>query len=267
MNARRIWENKNWLYSKYIVERKGTTTIAREAKCCEKTVFNWLHRYHFEIRDKATANVIRGLRIAGSKTKRVKLSITALQFLQGEILSDSHLARNSKWSAKINRHCKHLSYIEWFSSILESFGIKRAGKIRKRIGENFISYVYTSCSYAELHLLWDQWYRKGKKNEKFKFVKIVPKDFKLSSLTCRQWLIGDGHLNKRRKCIFLHTTAFTISEVYSLLQQLRNFKIYATYQNSCNSIRIPKQYTKSFLNFIGPCPKEIENIYGYKWNF
>lgn len=30
-------------------------------------------------------------------------------------------------------------------------------------------------------------------------------------------------------------------------------------------IRLSSYKTDNFFNYIGPCPKEIEDIYGYKW--
>jgi len=255
------WKDRNWLFQKYVVERKSTIIVAREAGCDHKTIWLWIRKFDFKIRGHSEA-------VSNALTNHLNLSRPLREFLKGEMLGDGHLRENSRWSATYECASKYFLYSQWLSETLKSFGAYQAGKILKRKHEQkspyktSITYRYRTRSYAEFHMLWENWYRKGRAEEKYKFVKIIPQNLELSPLACRQWFIGDGHLHKK-KGITLSTQGFAVSEVYFLMKLLNNLQFATSYKSAVNSIYIPKRDAKCFLNFIGSCP--IENIYGYKW--
>ena len=41
----KFYENKDWLYKRYIVERKDVVAIAKEAGCSHMTIVRYLKRY------------------------------------------------------------------------------------------------------------------------------------------------------------------------------------------------------------------------------
>ncbi|GAH71686.1 unnamed protein product, partial [marine sediment metagenome] len=130
-------------------------------------------------------------------------------------------------------------------------------------------FMYASRSYPELKTLRRKWYRLATEKEKSKgrkFIKIIPKNLKLTPLICRQWYIGDGSLNKDCGYTRLNTQCFTNAEVDGLIIQLTDLGFKIT-KHADKSIYISTYSTRDFLEYIGPCPKAIENIYGYKWNW
>jgi hypothetical protein len=41
----KLYESKDWLYKRYIVERKDIVTIAKEAGCSHMTIQRYLEKY------------------------------------------------------------------------------------------------------------------------------------------------------------------------------------------------------------------------------
>ena len=96
--------------------------------------------------------------------------------------------------------------------------------------------------------------------------KLSQENIRLTSLTCRQWYIGDGSLIQRKQrtikpYIILCTCGFLIEDVKWLIKELNNLGFKAT-KYSQNSIYISSYFIKKFLNYIKDCPV---NCYQYKW--
>jgi len=53
----KIYKDKDWLYQKYIDEKKSTCEIAKILGCSNVTIFNWLKRYNIKIRTKSKAKI------------------------------------------------------------------------------------------------------------------------------------------------------------------------------------------------------------------
>jgi len=195
-----------------------------------------------------------------------KLSKEALEWISGELLGDGCLSSQSKYSALFAYSSKYSEYIHYVSDTLSSFGIKQVGKIRKyRINGSVTlfpnAFYYDSKCYEELKPIYDKWYPEPNRK------KIIPKDLKLTSLTCRQWLIGDGsliHHKDGNPYIKLATYGFPFEDVRRLVKQLNELGFKAARQPSNNTIRISAYSTKSFLNYIGNCPC---SVYDYKWKY
>ena len=185
----------------------------------------------------------------------------AIEWINGELLGDGCLHSYSTCSAQFRYSSKYLEYIKYVSDILKSFGIKQAGRIYKNYHKkrDYCGYRYNSCSYCELLFIHKKWYPKDKK--------IIPKDIKLTPLTCRQWYIGDGtisHRYNRRPFIKLYTNGLTIDNVKWLVRGLNNIGFKATRQSIHNEIHISSYSTKDFLNYIGKCPVDC---YKYKFSY
>ena len=146
--------------------------------------------------------------------------------------------------------------------MIKFFGINN-GKIYKyKRTIRTYQYKYTSLFNKDLLHLRNKWYPNGKK--------IVPKDIKLTPLTCRQWYIGDGSLicqGKRNPHIKIWTDGFSIIDIDLLLAKLTNLGFKVTKQihhkNQYN-IYLSSYSTKNFLNYIGKCPVKC---YEYKWAY
>ena len=187
------------------------------------------------------------------------LSNYARQWIDGELLGDGNLCSQSYLSAHFQYSSKYLEYIHYVADTLSEFGIN-GGKIYTRTRVKSVEYSYTSLHYVELLDVWIDWYIHGKKE--------VPKDLRLTPVVCRQWYIGDGCLvnPKRtsvRSYIVLATYGFIVTDVLFLMTELRHLGILATYQQCDNTLRIPADFVKDFLNYIGQCPVKC---YQYKWS-
>jgi len=183
----------------------------------------------------------------------------AIEWINGELLGDGRLELTSSSSVRFRYTSKCFEYIEYIKNMINSFGIK-GEKIYKypRTIKSY-EYKYASRSHKELLNLQQKWYLNNKK--------IVPKDLNLTSLTCRQWYIGDGQLScqgKRNPYIRLHAQGFSIYDVEWLVNQLIKLGFKATRRPSKNNIGISTYSTKEFLNYIGECPVKC---YEYKFDY
>ena len=249
------YKNKDWLNQKYSIEKLDSYQIAKLCNCVSSTIRCWLRRFNIPIRSNGEAHHL-------SYNNHCNLSKEAIEWINGELLGDGYLRLISSYSANFQYSSKYLEYIQYISDTLQSFGIERSGKIRKRYHKDmdYYSYSYQSHSYKKLLPIRKQWYPNNKK--------IVPKDIKLTPLVCRQWFIGDGSLIHQKKSnkpyIKLATCGFLIKDVENLIKKLREFYFIITRQMSSNSIHISTKSTKDFLNYIGYCPVEC---YQYKWSY
>jgi len=192
------------------------------------------------------------------KANHCQLSQEAKEWIDGELLGDGSVLSYTSYSAEINYTSKYFEYIKYVSDTLLSFGIAQAGKIYKRYYKqsNIPNYQYKSCRYVELLPIRNKWYSNGKK--------IVPRDIKLTPLTCRQWYIGDGYLTKDYPAIYLCTYGFSVADVEWLVKQLRDLELKTTREPGNNAVYISAHSTQDFLAYIGKCPVEC---YQYKWDY
>ena len=255
------YRNKEWLYNKYQNEELSQAKISRLCGVCCCTIWYWLKKFNIPIRSLSES-------IHLGNVNHCKLSQEAIEWIQGELLGDGCLTTTAKkgdlpsnnLSALFRYSSKYEEYINYISDTLKSFGIEQSGKIIKYYDKKQKSYCYkyNSRSYKELMYIYKQWYPKGKK--------IIPKNIRLTSLTCRQWYIGDGSLIQRKQrtikpYIILCTCGFLIKDVKWLIKELNNLGLKATrYTN--NTIYISAYSIKSFLDYIKNCPVRC---YQYKW--
>ena len=210
----------------------------------------WLRKFNIPRRSNEESVHLR-------KANHCHLSGEAIAWLNGELLGDGCLRSRSPYSAKFLYTSKYLEYCQYVSDKLESYGIKKVGKITKRCGNGWTSYNYTSRQYEELYPLYRKWYPNKKK--------IVPRDISLIPLMIRQWFIGDGCLIKPKKgnpYITLATNGFTVYDVEWLKEQLIQLGFKVIRQPS-NILRISAYSIKKFIEYIGKSPVEC---YRYKFD-
>ena len=190
------------------------------------------------------------------------LSRKAREWLDGELLGDGSISKPKfRYAACFTYGSKYLEYVQYVASTLKDFGIGQTGKINEYVRKDGSGsgFFYKSNTYAELLPFRARWYSNDKK--------IVPRDIKLTPITCRQWYIGDGSLVKprvsKRSYIVLCTDSFPVEDVQWLVERLADIGLLATRTPSKNRIQISGYSTLDFLNYIGECPVEC---YLYKWD-
>ncbi len=278
MKEKPLYQDYDWLYNQCVILKKSPKQIELEQNMTPRTIFYWFKKFNI-------TPCSLGESIHLSKGNHISLSLKAKETLDGLMLGDGNYYATSQWSACYQHGSKYKRYLEDLSKVLDNFGIKQCGQIlRGKIDKRerfrgFESYHYKTLTYSELLPLYQKWYRLPiledfKQWEKpHKFVKIVPRDIELTPLVCRLWYEGDGCLChprkekewKRKDSITLSTEGFTIENVNFLVQKLNELEFKSSRQKN-NTIYIWVDSTPAFLDYIGPCPKEIEDIYGYKWN-
>lgn len=261
---------KAWLERQHVDLEKSTNIIARENNWSQGAVYNWLIRFHIP-----TRNLSESQRLV--KSNHIEISGRLTEFLNGLLLGDGHLDWH-KWSSAYYNASKHKVLLEWLSLQFSHFGIEQVGKVWRQERDTFfpnekkchtISFFYNSRRYVELKNWQKKWYRPATEKERKirpwrKFVKIIPLDLKLTSLTCLMWYIGDGSFHEDFGYISFATQCFSDSEIDFLISLLEELGFKAT-KHSNRSIYLATKNTKSFLKYIGSCPKKIKAIYGYKW--
>lgn len=248
------YKNRIWLNGQYWKNELSAIQIGKLCGCNDMTIRNWLKRLNIKTRSRSEANHLR-------QANHCDLSNKARQWIDGELLGDGCLYQRSKYSARFSYASKYLEYINYVSEILESFGIKQAGKIHKRYHKKYNCYTYGYCSldYSELLLIKQRWYPKG--------YKIIPRDLRLTPRVLRQEMIGDGNLSHRsggKPYIRLATNGFSVEDVNWLVNQLNKLSFKSTRHSSENTIHISTKSTKQFLNYIGKSPVKC---YQYKFNY
>jgi len=237
------------------------------------------------------------IKTKSSYSNHIILSTELLEIIEGELLGDGCLL-NHKLSGTYHHGSKYNEYISWISKTLSNFGINQSGKncaVKVKCNNNiFNMYHYTSRRYVELKNLHHRWYLKEFKycpyceiifhsktvnmdnwknkrkcpicNNHDMKRKIVPCDLKITPLMLRQWYIGDGSLarNKKSFSLTLASMSFLKSHVRHLIRELEMLG-FKCHHNKRNTISISVYSIIDFFSYIGTCPKEIRNIYGYKW--
>ena len=253
------YKNKKWLEEQYYTSEMSQQQIADKCGVGQDVIHKTMKGFGMKARSISLGRHIR-------MGNNFHVTREAIDFLDGCLLGDGHISATSIYAASYSHADKHKRYIEWMVDKFSEYDIY-TGSIKKRIDNNLrfkkpaISYSYSSLSYPELLELQKKWY--------ISRIKHIPKDLKLPNNTCLMWFIGDGSLVHRPSGsihIRLHTCGFEYSEVMALIEEVASIGIIGTYIQSSNSIYLSHDNAMKFLDYIGPCPKEIWNCYGYKWD-
>jgi predicted DNA-binding protein YlxM (UPF0122 family) len=224
----RLYQDRDWLYQKYIEERLSTIKIGKQIGRGSSIIGKWLHKFNIYrqekykdknwlenkyIKEKLSMPQIGKLcnisdvsigywlskfnipirsdaeAIHLKTSNHCVLTKEAKEWINGELLGDGCVYSINSYSATFQYGSKYLEYIQYVSDTLKSFGIEQAGKINKRYHEKSNSYSYPYSSRRYVGLLPIR--ERWYPNGK----KIIPRDIELTSLICRQWYIGDGSLS------------------------------------------------------------------------
>jgi len=242
------YRDKRWLLQQYWENGRSTCDIATELGCNPGTIYYWLQKH--------------GILVRRVLEHHVSLSPPALQFLEGELLGDGGLIYSSgQKSARFAYSSKHYDYLMWLASELQKMGIQQSGDLYKQTRGECYWWQYQSRHYRELATLKRRWYPEGKK--------VVPEDIELAPVVARQWYLGDGSLcrsRRQRAWIEFCTDGFALSCVRLLADKLAALGFNVTFQPKKNRVRMSASSVSDFFDYIGPCPPEIEHVYGYKWD-
>lgn len=189
------------------------------------------------------------------------LSDEQLQFLNGCLLGDGNLKKwkNFRYSSSKLDHVEYVysMFIKLASPKFKNGPVKK-DNFSKKTGKIYTQYDFETQCNITFRKLRQKWYPEDKK--------IVPRDLKLTQLTCLMWYVGDGSLEKKSQTITLSTNGFVENDVDFLVKLLNELDFEARKQSKKHQyiIYIPRRKTQKFLDYICSCPIKS---YTYKWNY
>jgi len=192
--------------------------------------------------------------------QQCKITDEGISILEGELLGDGCISwKTPGFSAFYQHTSKYFDYIKWLFDILGAAGIDCGGNIIRREREWGVTYYRRSLTYTTLAPIRGRFYPHG--------VKIVPPDMALDRIRARHWYLGDGCLAHPKARKSPHIQFSTDGFDDNSREILASLLAAAGFRPRLYGLRIqlgPKD-VRGFLDWIGPCPAEIDHIYGYKW--
>ena len=246
-------EVKEW----YLGEKQSINQIASRLGCSHDTVCQRLREEGVVVRPVGLATHIK-------RGHHISLSRPLLEILEGELLGDGSITSSRAFSARFSETSKYRLYVEWLREQCMThrlLGEPIRENIRVRRGKQHSEFVFRSFAYEELLILRHRWYPNGRK--------IIPKDFHLTPRKALHWYLGDGGFSPSRwpngkPYIILYTNGFSDDDRKILIEELAKVGV-ETHSEKRGTLYVTAKTTPKFLKYIGPCPKAIEEIYGYKW--
>jgi len=259
----KLWKDKDWLYQKYVVEKLNQTEMAKLVGVASSTIRKHLIKNDIPIRSLSeTLFLCR-------KNPPITISDEMMEFIQGNVLGDGGIfsvsdKKNIQRTASYSHSSKYLDIVLYIKSVFEKNNIETMGKINRFVHKKSgaVYYQYWTKHYVELLDIRRYMYKNGKK--------IIPRDLELTPTIVLHWYIGDGSLSKcshNKKYVRICSEGFPIEDVEFVVEKFCKMGLTCTRQPSCNTIRFATNKTGDFLDFVGPCPEEIEHIYGYKFDY
>lgn len=259
--------SKEWLEKKYLEEGLSERRIGKLIGLDGGGVHYWLKKYGIPTRP------------LGGPGNHVKLTKSALEFLEGNLLGDGGIYPHSHSSATYKHGSSQLGFLQdYIMPSLSQFGIEQSGPIRSQISvyTKRPVYLYTSRAYRELLALQRRWYRPSNKKGR-RFEKHVPEDLVLTPTVLLNWFIGDGSIRQSSwrtslSGLTFFTNSFAMGEVELLCDKLCKLGLRAKlYKIKNHGKRQPTiVFTdigtiKHFFEIIGSCPEAARPYYQYKW--
>lgn len=226
--------------------------IAKKFGCLTNQICKKFKLYNIKSRSFAEGNEIR-------IRSDVILTQEQTEIINGMLLGDGGLTPR-KYTASLNYSSKHKKIIK--DCIEQLPFICCPLYTRNKIGEHgqkLIYYEMNTHGYKQLLNLYNKWYMNG--------IKIIPRDLKLTPITCYWWYLGDGSSckNELRLC----TQGFSFEDVEFLKSimpipcKIRRVKC-KFYKKIRPYISILTDYMKPFLNYIGPVHENHKDL-DYRW--
>jgi hypothetical protein len=171
------------------------------------------------------------------------------EVLDGILLADGHLSRQVN-GARLTYGCKFRETLSDIEKSLPTFTFSPHWQSSKTNCWHFKSRTNTNLLSEQ-----EKWYKDR--------IKFVPRDVKITPLSCYWWMLGDGCVDDYR--VLLATDCFTKSDNEFLVSKLieNNFKK-ARLDNQ-NHIRLGGCDGQEFLNWIRESVP-IASQYLYKWD-
>lgn len=254
------YKNEQWLRHQF--ETPGVTIkhVASICGCNEKTIRRWQKKFKIKSRSRAETAWLR-------QAQHHSITPLALEIIEGSLLGDGCLVTHGAPSAIFTQGGSKKHYIEWLRGLLVSHNIICRAKIHSRMGgkKPSMCHSFASLSHSSLYEVCRLWYPFG--------IKVIPKALVLTPTMCLHWFLGDGGLTAYhggyKPLVKLSTYCFHKNDLERVMKQLSAFKPRLCYQQK----QMDPGYgykmilELEFLDYIGKCPHEIEQDYGYKWRW
>jgi hypothetical protein len=243
------YKDKNWLECQYAT--KSTGEIAKDEGVDPETIRRWLKTFGVARRN---------------PSHYLTVSPELIDFMNGSMLGDGSVSWGQpQVSAYYSISSSYRDYLEWLEKKLNVMGIELRGKIYiAHRGKYQWWHMHSRYYRGALEQFRSEWYPGGKK--------MVPPDIELSPNSLRLFYMDDGSLSitPTQKQICIAMNSFTIEATQNIKNKIccliGDDKIYARDSGSGPCIWISKKSViKDFFDFIGECPQELEEVFGYKW--
>ena len=243
------YKDKEWLESQYAT--KSTGEIAKNEGVDPETIRRWLKKFGVARRDASHFSIY---------------SPELIDFMNGSMLGDGSLVWGQPHvSAYYSTSSSHREYLVWLEKKLNEMGIELRGKIDiAQRGKYHWWHMHSRYYRGALGDLRAKWYPLGKK--------IVPADVNLRAESLRLFYIDDGSLTVTltQKQICLAMNGFQLDEAQKIKTQVSTLlgsdRIYARDNGTGPCIWLSSRSAiKDFFDFIGPCPPDLECVFGRKW--
>ena len=245
------YKDKNWLKAQY--ETKTTYQIAEMEGVDPETIRKWMIKFDLKRRE---ANIIN----YSAPTKELS------EFMTGSMLGDGSISWGHKGvSAYYAISAAHREYLLYVNSKLEKLNLELRGHIDLEHKGKYQYWLLCTKYYrGTLPELRQLWYPSGKKS--------LPENFELTSASLKTFYLEDGSLTKSSgdKKLCLAVNGFTEIEADMIRRKIKGLlgsdKVYMhCYKQGPTIWVFAKSVISDFFDLIGPCPEELENVFGYKW--
>ncbi len=245
------YKEKNWLEQEY--KTKTTYQIAKSEKVDPETIRKWMIRFGIERREANTINYLN-------------MSEDLADFMTGTMLGDGSISWGcEEVSAYYAISSAHREYLVYVMKKLSNLGMELRGSI-DLVQKGKYQYWQMHSRYyrGALPHLRHTWYPGGKKS--------LPKNFELTSESLKTFYIEDGSLTtlSGHNKLCLAVNGFTEAEADIIRNKIKillhSDKVFLhNYKQGPTIWIFTRSSIKKFFDFIGPCPDELENVFGYKW--
>ncbi len=245
------YKNKSWLESQY--ETKTTYQIAEIEGVNPETIRKWMIKFDLKRRE---ANIINH----AAPTEELS------DFMTGSMLGDGSISWGHEGvSAYYAISSSHREYLQYVTSKLRKLNLELRGHIDLiRRGKYQYWQLCTKYYRGALPELRQLWYPSGKKS--------LPESIKLTKESLLTFYLEDGSLTispgHTQLCVGVN--GFTLDEANmikrKICEMVSSDKVFVHCYKQGPSIFIyDRAVVGRFFDSIGPCPKELENVFGYKW--
>ena len=260
-----LLNDKNWLYQKYIKEKKSTVKICKlvGAKTAN-SVRQYLLKYNIPVR-----TIGDGLR-----KKNDNLTINQ-SVIEGCLLGDGYLKKWNKdnvqsypYFAKRNKYYDHIKFVA--QMLFKEKWSERVKECNETsLGKKQTVFALRSLSNKILQPYYEKWYPKWNN-----YKKVIPEDIEITSELLLHWFLDDGNSYQRRKdsktkqiMITLCTECFTKNNQEMIQIKIEDrlklsFKFKKVNYGTGWRLYLPQSQAQLFYNVIGACPVSSME---YKW--